>query len=175
MSPPIPPATVAIPPTTRPDPPPLDWDGPHRRLDRAAQEMMGGEGRPVLGAAGARSRFVIVHHPTPAVRLHRHPPSAAGRPARPPRPAPPWASDARREPVPRPGWRTSAAVRGGPAATSRRSRHLPSPAGVARPRSASARRLARGGLAVAPAGLGGLAGRLLSSFRALRCRGSPDG
>jgi hypothetical protein len=43
MSPPIPPATVAIPPTTRPDPPPLDWDGPHRRLDRVAQEMMGGE------------------------------------------------------------------------------------------------------------------------------------
>src|SRR3954449_12427379 len=84
------------------------------------------------------------------------PPSGAGRPARPPRPAPPWASGARREPVPRPGWRTSAAVRGGPAATSRRSRHLPSPAGVARPRSASARRLALGGLAVAPAGLGGL-------------------
>src|SRR3954463_2238370 len=43
MSHPIPPATVAIPPTTRPDPPPLDWDGPHRRLDRVAQEMMGGE------------------------------------------------------------------------------------------------------------------------------------
>src|SRR3954470_22229573 len=78
MSPPIPPATVAIPPTTRPDPPPLDWDGPHRRLDRAAQEMMGGEGRPVLGAAGARSRFVIVHHPTPAVRLDRHDPRLLG-------------------------------------------------------------------------------------------------
>src|SRR3954449_3628694 len=103
------------------------------------------------------------------------PPSGAGRPARPPRPAPPWASDARREPVPRPGWRTSAAVRGGPAATSRRSHRLPCQAGAARPRSASARRLALRGLAVAPASFRSLAGRLAPGLGALRGPGLADG
>src|SRR4051794_2866863 len=106
MSPPIPPATVAIPPTTRPDPPPLDWDGPHRRLDRAAQEMMGGEGSPVLGAAGARSRFVIVPHPTPAVRLDRHDPRLLGPQTLGVNPCRVQGGERPR----RPGWRTSAAT-----------------------------------------------------------------
>src|SRR4051812_47982965 len=67
MSSPIPPATVAIPPTTWPDPPPLDWDGPHRRLDRAAQEMMGGEKpRPrAAQAADARRGAPVVGGPQP--------------------------------------------------------------------------------------------------------------
>src|SRR3954447_23720988 len=63
----------------------------------------------------------------------------------------------------------------GPAATSRRSHRLPSPAGIARPRSASARRLALRCLAVAPAGLVGVAGALLPRLRALRRQGLADG
>src|SRR4051795_4595834 len=157
MSPPIPPATVAIPPTTRPDPPPLDWNGPHRRLDRAAQEMMGGEGRPVLGAAGARSRFVIVHHPTPAVRLDRHDPRLLG---------------------PQTLGVNPCRVQGGERPRpyeAGRSHRLPCQAGAARPRSASARRLALRGLAVAPLGLSGLAGRLAPGLGALRGPGLADG
>src|SRR4051794_8397980 len=47
--------------------------------------------------------------------------------------------------------------------------------GAARPRSASARCLALGGLAVAPPGLGGLAGRLLPRLRAPRRQRLADG
>src|SRR4051812_25036708 len=48
-------------------------------------------------------------------------------------------------------------------------------ASACRSRAASARRLALGGLAVAPAGLGGLAGHLLACLRALRRQGLADG
>src|SRR3954453_16587253 len=64
MSSPIPPATVAIPPTTWPDPPPLDWDGPHRRLDRAAQEMMVGE--PTVPSAVYSPARLLYSGPQPS-------------------------------------------------------------------------------------------------------------
>src|SRR3954464_6518415 len=57
----------------------------------------------------------------------------------------------------------------------RRLGHLPSPAGAAPPRSASARRLALRGLAVAPAGLGPLAGGLLPRLRTLGRQRLTDG
>src|SRR4051794_28708695 len=42
-------ATVAIPPTTPPHPLPIRRHAPRRRLERAAQETMGGEGSGRLG------------------------------------------------------------------------------------------------------------------------------